>query len=514
MAEGKLWYAVFVGLYLVALLIVGGRKVLKVKSQEDFSLAGRGLTTFVLVGTLLATWIGTGSIFGYAGETYRRGVSAFMLPITSALGIGLLYLVAARLRRFGGYTVQDILEARFGPATRILGTLTLVGAYVIIVSYQYRAGAAVLGYIYPDAGGIAMLLVAIFVIAYTALAGMYSVAHTDVASGIMMTIGVLVAIPFLLSQTGGFDAAMESLPPAKQAFNYGPAKLLSVLLPPLLLLVGDANMVQRFFSAKSAKSARSSALWMLAGVLVLQFAIILIALLASALAAQGVIPHPENDGHIVIHVAFEALPVWLGAMMIGAVVAIIVSTADSYLLAPSTALVRDVYQRFIRPDLREDKYVFASRATVIVTGLIALWLATMSEKFFDVALFAYTIYGVGITPVLLAAYFWPRATPRAALSSMVGGVCVALLWRWLTTIEAQDALRLSGWPLLADFGQWATRLEIDAVIPAFVISVLLLIVISLAGDPPKEEQALAFQRLPSEPKTDAQDWSAVETSST
>ena len=492
-AEGKLLHAAFLAVYLLALIGVGALKARRIRTQADFSLAGRGLSTFVLVGTLLATWIGTGSIFGNAEETYAIGLGAFLLPLAGTLGIVVLFFLAARIRRFGQFTIQDILEARFGVGARVLGTLTLVMAYVIIVSYQYRAGAAVLGYLAPGLSPFtAVCLVAGFVILYTALAGMFSVAYTDVANGILMTIGVALALPILLERTGGFDAALASLPPPNRELfgHYGPAMLASVLLPPLLLILGDANMVQRFFSARSPEAARRSAAGMLIGVVALEVAIIALALLGAALVAQGAIPAPANAAHVVVHVAFEALPPFLGAMLVATVVAVVVSTADSYLLSPATSLVRDVYQRFLRPDASDRRIVVVGRLVVVGAGLLALALSQLSDRFFDVALFAYTIYGAGITPVLFAAYFWRRATTAGAIASIVTGVATACAWRWVTS--AHEALLGAGWDGLGALGRWGAEAGVDAVIPAILLSILVLVAVSLASPPPDEERARAF----------------------
>ena len=492
-ADGRTLHVTFVALYLLALIAVGARKALKIKDQADFSLAGRGLSTFVLVGTLLATWIGTGSIFGNAGETYRVGVHAFILPVAGLAGIAVLFAMAARIRRFGQFTIQDILEARFGPAARVLGTLTLVAAYLIIVSYQYRAGAAVLGYLFEGIsptgfGPVAM--VAVFVIAYTALAGMFSVAYTDVANGILMALGLLIAIPVLLMKTGGLGAAIDALP-ADQRTLFGPGsydawELVGVLLPSFLLLIGDANMVQRFFSARSPAEARRSAGLLLIGVGVLEFAILLVALLSSALVAQGKISPPENEGHLILHVAFVALGPALGALLVGTVLAVVVSTADSYLLSPSTSLVRDVYQRFVRPDAPERQVVLIGRLVVVGLGLVALYLSTLSQSFFKVALFAYTIYGAGITPAILAAYFWKRATKGGAIASIPTGVLVALGWKWLLA----NAASVDG--PLGRLGTFGAEHGIDPILPAVVLSLVVLVVVSLLQAPPDREHSEAF----------------------
>ncbi len=489
-------HAIFVIVYLVVLMGVGALKARSVKNQEDFSLAGRGLSTFVLIGTLLATWIGTGSIFGDAEKTFGVGMAAFLIPISGAAGIIALYFLAPRIRRFGQFTIQDILEARFGVAARVMGTITLVLAYVIIVSYQYRAGAAVLGYIWPEMSATyATCLVALFVIAYTALAGMYSVAYTDVANGILMAVGILIALPLLFDKAGGIEGVQAALT-TQELDTFGTfslVEILSILLPAFLMLISDANMYQRFFSAKSPAAAKKSAGWMLLGVLVMECAIIAVALLGKALVQGDQLTPPDEPGHIVVHLAFNVLPPFLGAMMVGTIVAIVVSTADSYLLSPSTSLVRDVYQRFIRPNADERSIVKTSRLIVLLLGLIALGLSFQSKEFFDIALFAYTIYGAGITPALFAAFFWKRATGAGALASMVTGVLTAITWFVLIEQEtlttwAADA----GHSGLAETCLKINNLGVDAVIPAVIVSVVVLVTVSLAGSPPSREQVEAF----------------------
>lgn len=477
-------HTAFLLFYLLALIAVGAVKAARVRSQTDFSLAGRGLPTFVLAGTLLATWIGTGSIFGNAEESYAVGVPAFLLPVSGGVGIIVLYFLAARIRRFGQFTIQDILEARFGVATRVIGTVTLLLAYVIIVSYQYRAGAAILERLVPGLEHhVAVLSVAVFVILYTALAGMFSVAYTDVANGILMTVGIFVALPILLAKGGGISGVVSSLdPPQRSLFgHYSAAHLLSVLLPSLLLIIGDANMYQRFFSAKDPGAARRSAAWMFAGVLVLECGIIGTALAAKALVAQGSLPAPDNAAHIVVQAAFLALPPLLGTLLVATVVAVIVSTADSYLLAPATSLVRDVYQRFIAGEAAPGRRIVGlGRAVVVLLGAAALLLSFTSDEFFRVALFAYTIYGAGITPVLLAAFFWPRATPAGAVAAMVSGVLSAVGWQWLIAGGAlADWAHASHMEGLASLTESLSAARVEAIIPSLVVSLAVLVAVSL-----------------------------------
>src|SRR4030067_765176 len=125
-------------IYLLLLVAVGFYKSGQVKTQEDFMVAGRRLSGKVLVGTLLATWIGSGSIIGAAGLAYRKGFSALWFDAGVWIAIIVLYLIAGRVRKFAQFTVPDMLEARYNVAARVLGSLVTIIAYTAIVSYQFK----------------------------------------------------------------------------------------------------------------------------------------------------------------------------------------------------------------------------------------------------------------------------------------------------------------------------------------------------------------------------------------
>ena len=184
------------------LLGLGIEKSRKIRTHGDFAVAGRDLSPWVLVGTMLATWIGTGSILGNAGEAYRTGMAALLLPLGGVSGIVLLIFIAPRVRNENIYTVPEIIRKRFGTSAGLLSIIALVSAYMVIVSYQYNAGAAVIHTILLDSNGdplfslaSATVLAAVIIIAYTMLAGLLSVAFTDVGNGILMTVSLLIAFP-------------------------------------------------------------------------------------------------------------------------------------------------------------------------------------------------------------------------------------------------------------------------------------------------------------------------------
>jgi len=198
--------------YLFLLILVGALRSGKVESGDDFIVAGRSLSAPVLVGTLLATWIGSGSLFGGAGLAYEKGWPALWFDAGVWVAIVVLYFLAGRARALALYTVPDILELRYNRWARLLGALVTVVAYTAIVSYQFRAGGLVLQFVagVPLERGIA--LTAAFVIGYTVLAGMLSVAYTDVVNGIVMLAGFLIALPLLWGEIGGWQGLHAALP--------------------------------------------------------------------------------------------------------------------------------------------------------------------------------------------------------------------------------------------------------------------------------------------------------------
>jgi SSS family solute:Na+ symporter len=458
--------------YMVFLIGVGAIRSRGVENQEDFSVAGRQLGTFVLFGTMLATWIGTGSIFGNAGKVYEVGIAAWILPLGGLAGILGLSFLAARARRFPAITVQDILETRYNKWARVLGVITLVLTATTIVSYQYRAAAAVLNLALPNLDfKLAVVIVAAFIIFYTALAGMFSVAYTDLVMGVTMIIGILITLPYIYFKAGGYSGIAAALPPDHMQF-FGPINWLQALglvLPAGLLVLGDANMYQRFFSARNEGMARRATLWLFIGVAYMELMIIFTAWSSSAIEWQG--GKLEQPGRVIAYVARDHLPVWLGAAVLTTIMAIIVSTAISYLLVPATALVRDLYQRFINPKASERHLVWLLRGLVVALGLIAFDISTRSTKFLEVALRAYTIYGTGITPSLVAALTWKRATAQGAVASIAIGVATTLIW---------------------EFGGFGASTGVDPVIPAITLSVLTLVTVSLLTPPPRREQLKPF----------------------
>jgi len=438
--------------FLLAMTALGAWHARRIKTAEDFALAGRGLNGWVLSGTLIATWIGTGSIFSNAEYTYMNGAVAFMLPISGALGMLVLAWLAPRIREIPAASVPQILGLRFGPMAQKLGAFALLGAYLIIVSYQYRAGAAIAERLFPDfsLGQGWPMAFAFFVILYTALAGLVSVAMTDVINGIVMSLGIILGTFWLYTH---YDPSVHVAP---EDFGNVTGKLnsigwINILLPSFLLILGDANLMQRFLAAKSPSTAKRAAIATFCGLVVLETAIIAMAYLGRLMLDTPL----EEAGHVIVEVAFTLLPPFIGILLASTVVAVIISTADSFLLACSTTAATDLGGGMTTPKKQ--------RLLVLTFGLIALALAYSGKGFFIMALYAYTLYGVTITPAMICALMFPRVRRKAVVAGMFAGLVSALVWKVLLETGA-----------IPEGGSLASM---DSVLPALAMNLLVLLIV-------------------------------------
>lgn len=461
-------------LYMSALVLIGAWRSRRVRTGDDFLVAGRRLPARVLVFTLLATWIGSGSLFGGAGLGYRSGFSALWQSAGAWVGIALVWFIAPRVRRIAQYTVPDVLELRYGPAARVLGTLTTVLAYATIAAYQFRGGGRLLALVADVDPGTGALITAAFCILFTALAGMLSIAWIDVGNGLVMTLAVTLGVVFLVGDAGGLSASLAALEPHQVSLfgDMGAQAAFALFLPTMFLLLGEANMYQKFFSARDERAARLAVGGWIVGTIVVETLIDATGVFGSL--AVGGLDVAESE-EIVLRVAAGALPPALGVLLVCGAAAIVVSTANSFLLTPSTNLIRDVYQRFVNPAATDRQVLRYTRAIVVVVGVLGYVAGNFFPTILAMALWAYTMYGAGITPALLGALLWKRATRAGGVASILAGMLTTLAWEVVGLARAVD-----GAPAYP-FG-WQTAY------PALALSIATLVIVSLATPPPTDAE--------------------------
>src|ERR1700686_850512 len=142
-------YAVVLCAIVLSLLVVSLTRLRKVKTKADYLIAGRSLPAFVLIFTLLSSWIGSGSLLGGAENAYRHGFAALWQSAGGWAGLLLIYFIAPRARKFAQFTIPDLLEARYCQVARVLGVIAILFTYTAITSYQFIGGGDILPLIFP-----------------------------------------------------------------------------------------------------------------------------------------------------------------------------------------------------------------------------------------------------------------------------------------------------------------------------------------------------------------------------
>jgi SSS family solute:Na+ symporter len=473
-------YAIVLGIIVVTLLSVSLARLHTVKTKADYLVAGRSLPAFVLVFTLLSSWIGSGSLLGGAENAYKHGFAALWQGGGGWAGLALIYFIAPRARKFAQFTIPDLLEARYNQTARVLGVIAVLFTYTAITSYQFIGGGDIIHLIFPAITAVhGAYILAAFVIVFTAIAGMGSVAYMDVVIGLLATFTMIAALPVLIHTAGGWANVRATLPVTHfQVFgDFTPIQALELFLPTCLLMLGNQSMYQKFFSAKSEKDATRATVGWIIGTVILETVIVAIAVVGSAIFRTGEVAARPREilAYAATH-AFTSTPLVtiLGALLVGAIFAKVVSTANNYLFSPATNLVNDIFVRYIRPAASNGEVLLVSRVMVGALGCWALVQALSITSVLKMSLYAYTIYSAALTPVILAAFFWKRATAAGAVASIAAGTAVTVCWDRVTPHLP---------PVLA---------ARDAILPALVASLLCLFIVSLTTRPPTPAQLAPF----------------------
>lgn len=483
-------YIIIILAYLAGLTVMNFMKSSKVKSKDDMMLAGRQISMTKMVFTLICTWIGSGTFIAGAEFAAKAGWSALWQPLGAWIGIIIIYFLAAKIRTFGQYTVGDILEVRYGPVARIFGAIAIMISFTVIVSYQFKAGGYILNAISDGAitTNQGMMMAFIFVTIFTAIGGMVAIANTDLPNGIIILTSTVIATPLVILAFGNWEQLTQILPVShfevfSSEFGANPAlKIPAIGLSGMLLLLGVQSMYQKFYSAKSPGEAKKAAgLWVI-GTIVVETVVIVMAVFAAAYFWKDI--QAGNMDHAAVIVMAAKKMIWLpvGVLLLGAATAVVISTGMNYLLSPTTTMIHDIYQRFMRKgkgELSDKKMVIMQKVLILVVGTVAFLLAWKMQSVLENAYFAYTIYGVAITPALLAALISKKVTRTAGLISIISGTLITVF------------LKVAGniWPSIMRplNSANADPFGIPILYPALAVSLLSLVVFSYFTKKPEKE---------------------------
>lgn len=419
-----------VGLYLAALLAIGWWcHRTRISGMTDFLLAGRRLGVMLCAAAMAATHFGGGALMGGASYGFQHGLSGAWYGISTGVGLLLLALfTAGRFRALGLYTVPDVLARRYGgTAVRPLGALLSLVALIGILAAQVnaaRSAFAIIGLDGPEAAVVATLVF----IAYTAIGGLWAATLSDALQIVVAGVGIVLAafvVTRRASDLGGLEAVLADKGVGGEYFSLtgvGPSLILWLLLPTVMYTLIGQDFYQRLFAARDAATARRAAL--IGGVFLIAISFFPAVVGMGARGLSGL----EDSTQAVPWVLQNLFSPLVGGIILAAILAAIMSTADSLLTAATAHVVKDLWVETLgRGDMGEERKLLAvARGTTVAVGLLALLIGLAVPGIVSILIYSYTMYTAGVFVPVLGGVLWPRATRAGALAAMIGGSLVAL----------------------------------------------------------------------------------------
>jgi len=467
-------------LYLIFMLGIGVYFFVKGRGsgEKEYFLGGRKMGPWVSALSAGASDMSAWVLMGLPGSIYLAGISKSWIAIGLAIGYALSWIfVAPRLRRFSiaaddSITLPQYLTNRFKSSSKVLQILCAV---IFLVAYTIYAASSVkaCGKLFHQVIGlditVAMVIAAIIIIGYTFMGGFSAVCWTDFFQGLLMLGALLFAPIFALGVINGGNGAMtvESLSAANPDYwNLIPDwKSVVSGLGWGLGYFGMPHIIIRFMSVRSDKDLRKSAkIGISWNVLIILFSV------AAGCVGRLLLTETltEKTKELVfINMVEQIFPPVIVGILLSAILAASMSTADSQLLCASSAFASDVYKPVIRKNKTSDKEMFwAGRIVVLIIAVIALIVASdeNSQGIMDLVENAWGIFGAAFGPAILLSLFWRRFSFKGAVAGIAAGALVDILW----------LIFLSG-------------LGIYEIIPGFCAGLIAAVVVTLADKEPEPE---------------------------
>jgi SSS family solute:Na+ symporter len=462
---------VVLGLYLLLLLVIGwiGYRKSKV-GEEDYYLASRGQGWVVSSLTIMATFFSSFALLGAPGMVYRDGVVFALFALNVPMSGAMVYVLGSRIHRIGrarGFvTPADMLCDHYGDSVALRLLVALAG-FLYAVPYvvmQVQAGGILASQMFPGEHSfvVGATLLASVTMFYIMIGGMRSVAWTDVLQGGLLIFGMLVAGAAMVSAMGGvsgFFAQIATLPPTSLAVPGTTGFWTPEMLFSVCFFASMGSMVQpaqwmRYYSARSAETLRRSALlFSLLLTVCYLFGIMLVGLAGQVLypiqtGGAAVLPHPDvgttasQFDQVLVVLIKNYLPALLGvagsvlvAVILVAIMAAAMSTADSNLHALSAILTRDIYDRFLQPNASDRRRMWVGRAIIGLATLLALAVVVVSRTSATVNLVGMIAqlgllamaFSSQLLPITFDMLFLRKGTRQGAVAGLATGLFVVFL---------------------------------------------------------------------------------------
>ena len=446
--------------------------------EKDYFLGGRNMGAWVSALSAGASDMSAWVLMGLPASIYLSGMGQTWIAIGLGIGYAVSWIfMAPRLRRFSiaandSITIPQYLTNRFlskNKSLQILSAVIFLVAYTIYAASSIKACGTLFNTVMDIDPTVAMYIAAFIIVAYTFLGGFSAVCWTDFFQGMIMLAALLIAPLFALALAKAGDGAVTGATLPDGFFNFftTPQDIISGLGWGLGYF-GMPHIIIRFMSLKSEKELRKSSV-----IGISWTTIILIMSALTAVAGRLYLGEIEDSSTVFITMVRRIFPALVSGLLLSAILSAAMSTADSQLLAASSAFASDVYKPVIRKKASDSEMLWAGRIVVIVIAVIALFIASdpNSGSIMGLVENAWGVFGASFGPVILLSLFWKRLTFGGTVAGIAAGAAVDILW--LVFLSSTD---------------------IYEIVPGFAAGLLVAVVVSLCSKGPGKDVEDLFDR--------------------
>ena len=473
------------GAYLIFMLCIGMYFVGKNRTTSEYFLGGRSLGSWVTSMSAQASDMSGWLMMGLPGAAYLSGISAGWIAIGLAIGTYLNWLLVAKpLRQYtkvadDAITLPQFFKNRFKDES---GMISVIAAIFILVFFLFytASGFVSCAKLFSSVFGLpylaALLIGAVVVISYTFAGGFFAVCWTDFFQGLLMFFCVLAVPTIAIGSMGGpsdFFAQVEAFNPDflnmfVDGATHTPYTAIGIisLVAWGLGYFGQPHILVRFMGIESPKAIKKSRRIATVWVLISLTAAVMIGVSGRMCLGDGLLDIAGNEETIYINMVSRIFPVFIAGIFLSAILAAIMSTADSQLLVTASAITEDFYHNKIRPNATEKELMWVSRGCVMTVAIIAVLIATNQDStVLGLVEYAWAGFGSAFGPLVICSLFWRRTNKYGAYAGIIVGGVVDLVWA-----------QLSG-----------GIFELYEIVPGFVCGLIAIIVVSLLTPAPEKE---------------------------
>lgn len=482
---GTEWYGVdslnyldiiIILLYFAGMIFLGFFAQRKQKNADDYYVGGRSMGSVKLAALWMAGWIGGSSVIGTSSNAYDMGISAVWYVFTIAVGCVIFAFVMAGpikniSEKIHNITLPELIAARYDNKCGTMCSVTTILAMIGYTAAQFVAGAAILNVLTGWDLGLCYIIAVVVIVVYVSTGGLLAVTYTDMAQMILLLVGVVVvAVPMTgmkLSEAG--LSITRDLP--EQYFNlggWGWSTIVALVISTILSFFTSMDSFTRCIAAKDVKSAKR-------GTIYAAVAVFVIASASTYLGMGGklLLPELSSSNNVLAELVLRLLPHGIKGLILVGVLSAIMSTADISILTASASLTRDIYQKYINPQVEEKKLLKMGFVCSLLIGILGAIFGWYNQDIMNILLITFTINSAGLFLPTVCGFFWKRSCSQASLVSMISATIIAVIWYVGKAVSS-----------LAVF-------QIDALWPAFGVSALLYFVICLCHKQDEEEMEKA-----------------------